>query len=79
MGEAFAAADLAVTLWQGGTPTNASAVVNNGTNDVPSVLLVPVETNATNINETVIADGFRSVEEICVGSVAAACAAAGVG
>jgi hypothetical protein len=38
-----------------------------------------VETNATNINETVIADGFRSVEEICVGSVAAACAAAGVG
>ena len=77
--EAYAAADLAVTLWQGGTPTGASAVVNNGTNDVPSVLLVPVETNATNINETVIADGFRSVEEICVGSVAAACAAAGVG
>ncbi len=68
--EAFAAAELAVTLWKGEAPSNATGVVNNGTNDIPSVLLVPVTTNATNINETVIADGFRNVEEICVGEIA---------
>ena len=67
--EAFAAAELAVTLWKGEEPTNATGAVNNGTNDIPSVLLVPVTTNATNINETVIADGFRNVEEICVGEL----------
>ncbi len=76
--EAFAAADLAITLWQGGEPTDVAATVNNGTNDIPSVLLTPVATDITNINETVIADGFRTVEEICVGSLAEACAAAGI-
>ena len=76
--EAFAAAYLAITLWQGGEPTNVTAAVNNGTNDIPSVLLTPVATDITNINETVIADGFRSIEEICVGDLAGACAAAGI-
>ena len=76
--EAFAAAELAITLWQGDEPSDATASVNNGTNDIPSVLLTPVETNISNINETVIADGFRTVEEICVGNIAAACATAGV-
>ncbi|MFV1990293.1 MAG: sugar ABC transporter substrate-binding protein [Acidimicrobiales bacterium] len=69
--EAFAAADLAVALSRGEEPSGVTGAVNNGTNDVPSVLLVPVETNASNINETVIADGFRTAEEICVGDVAA--------
>ena len=76
--EAFAAAELALTLLAGGDPANVDATVSNGTTDVPSLLLVPVETNATNINETVIADGFRSAEEICVGDVAALCAEAGI-
>ncbi len=69
--EAFAAAGLAVSLRNGEEPSGVTGAVNNGTNDIPSVLLVPVETNASNINETVIADGFRTVEEICVGDVAA--------
>jgi len=68
--EAFAAADLAVSLRNGDTPSGADAAVNNGTTDVPSVLLVPVTVTDANINETVIADGFRSVEEICVGNIA---------
>ena len=76
--EAFAAAEVAIALWRGQEPTNATGTVNNGTNDIPSVLLTPVPTNATNINETVIADGFRSAEEICVGALADACAAAGI-
>ncbi|MBK8024272.1 MAG: hypothetical protein IPK19_23280 [Chloroflexi bacterium] len=44
-----------------------TGAVNNGTNDIPSVLLVPVSVTADNIEETVIADGFRTWEEICVG------------
>ncbi len=68
--EAFAAAELAIALWNGEEPTNATGAVNNGTNDIASLLLVPVETNASNIEDTVIADGFRSTEEICVGEVA---------
>ncbi len=67
--EAYAAADLAVALCNGESPS-ADATVNNGTTDVPSVLLTPVETNASNIEETVIADGFRTTEEICVGVAA---------
>ena len=67
--EAFAAADLAVSLCDGESPST-DATVNNGTTDVPSVLLTPVETNASNVNETVIADGFRTKEEICVGDAA---------
>ncbi len=76
--EAFAAADLAITLWQGNEPADVTTTVNNGTNDIPSVLLTPVATDITNINETVIADGFRSVDEICVGDLAGVCAAAGI-
>ena len=68
--EAFAAADLAVALCNGETP-EVDATVNNGTTDVPSLLLTPVETNASNIEETVIADAFRTREEICVGDAAA--------
>ncbi|MEM7534656.1 MAG: ABC transporter substrate-binding protein, partial [Chloroflexota bacterium] len=49
--------------------------VNNGTNDVDSVLLTPVSVTADNIAETVIADGFRTWEEICVGEFEELCPA----
>jgi D-xylose transport system substrate-binding protein len=66
--EAEAAAALAIALLRGeDTSMMATGSVNNGTNDVPSVLLVPVSVTAENIAETVIADGFRTWEEICVG------------
>ncbi len=66
--EAEAAAELAIALLKGeDTSALATGAVNNGTNDIPSVLLVPVSVTADNIEETVIADGFRTWDEICVG------------
>jgi D-xylose transport system substrate-binding protein len=72
--EAEAAADLAVALLNGeDTSSLVTGSVNNGTNDIASVLLVPVSVTAENIEETVIADGFRTWEEICVGDYADYC------
>jgi D-xylose transport system substrate-binding protein len=68
--EAEAAASLAIELAKGEAPTAATGSVNNGTNDIPSVLLVPVPVTVDNITDTVIADGFRTVEEICVDDAA---------
>ena len=66
--QAEAAATLAVALAKGeDTSKLADKSVNNGTKDVPSVLLVPVSVTKDNVKETVIADGFRTWEEICVG------------
>ena len=53
----------------------AGKSVNNGTKDVPSVLLVPVSVTKDNVAETVIADGFRTWEEICVGDFEQFCPA----
>lgn len=74
--EARAAAGLAIAILNNNQPAIdllASGSVNNGTNDVPSVLLIPVAVTIDNIAETVIADGFRSIEEICTGDTAAVC------
>ena len=65
--EALAAAEVALALFNGEEPTAATVTSDNGTNEIPSVLLTPVETNISNIADTVIADGFRTKEEICVG------------
>ena len=74
--QAEAAAELAIALLRGeDTSELATGAVNNGTNDVPSVLLVPVSVTADNIEETVIADGFRTWEEICVGDFEQYCPA----
>ncbi len=37
---------------------------------VPYFALVPIGVTVDNITDTVIADGFRTVEEICTGDVA---------
>jgi D-xylose transport system substrate-binding protein len=72
--EAEAAAALAVALLRGeDTAGFVTGSVNNGTNDIPSVLLVPVAVTADNVAETVIADGFRTWEEICVDEYAEFC------
>lgn len=67
--EAFAAAELAVALLEGQEPTGLSGQVDNGQRQVPAVLLVAVAVSESNIAETVIADGFRSAKEICVGNL----------
>jgi len=67
--EAQAAAELAVALRDGEQP-ETDATVDNGSKEVPAVLLEPVAVTDDNIMETVVADGFRTVEEICTGDVA---------
>jgi D-xylose transport system substrate-binding protein len=76
--EANAAAALALELRDGKTPTETVSKLNNGTKDVNSVLLVPVSVTKDNIMQTVIADGFRTVAEICPASLATQCAALGI-
>ena len=53
----------------------ATSTLNNGTNDIPFFALTPIGVTKDNIAETVIADGFRTWEEICVGDVAELCPA----
>lgn len=76
--EAEATAQAAVDLANGTTPTNATAKVNNGTADISSILLTPVAVTAKNVKETVIADGFWTAADVCTGTYAKACTAAGI-
>ena len=64
--EANAAAALAVALLNGKPATTAKAKVNNGTVNVPSVLLVPVGITKANV-KVVIADGFQKRADVCKG------------
>jgi D-xylose transport system substrate-binding protein len=74
--EAEAAAALAVALVKGDDPSGlVNGITNNGVSEVPSVLLFPIPVTRENIAETVIADGFRTWEEICVGEFAQFCPA----
>lgn len=67
--ETQAAAELAVQLMNGEQP-EADATVDNETKEVPALLLEPTAVTVDNIMDTVIADGFRAIEEICTGDVA---------
>jgi D-xylose transport system substrate-binding protein len=71
--EATAAAQLAYDLLQGKTSTQTTKPVNNGTIDVPSVLLTPVAVTADKVKDTVVADGFWKASDICTAAYAAAC------
>ncbi|HMB69617.1 MAG TPA: substrate-binding domain-containing protein, partial [bacterium] len=72
--EAEAAAALAVALVRGeDTAPLTNGTVNNGTSDIPAFLIEPLPVRKDNLAETVIADGFRTWEEICVGEFAAFC------
>jgi len=53
-----------VKLAKGETITNAQFTVNNGTKNVPSILLKTVPVDKSNIKETVIADGFIKAEQL---------------
>ncbi len=79
--EAQAAAQLAYDLL---TDANVPAsmtngkTVNNGSIDVPSVLLTPIAVTKDNIKDTVVKDSFWTVDQICTADYADACAAAGL-
>ncbi|WP_257456576.1 ABC transporter substrate-binding protein [Archangium lipolyticum] len=76
--EAETAAELAVTLVRGGTPAPGlvNGKVNNGQKDVPSILLKPVAVTKENVKSTIVADGFWTPEQLCVGAYKDACAVA---
>jgi D-xylose transport system substrate-binding protein len=74
--EAEAAADAAIRLLKGESPTSiTSDTIYNGQNDIPYIKLSPIAVTRQNIAETVIADGFRTWAEICVGEFEQFCPA----
>ncbi len=79
--EAEAAAQLAYDLL-GGTTVPADMTngktTNNNKMDVPSVLLTPVAVTKSNVESTIVKDGFWTPQQICTAAYAAACKAAGV-
>jgi D-xylose transport system substrate-binding protein len=60
---AIKAAESVIKMAKGET-VETNATVNNGKIDVPSILLEPIGVNKDNIDETVIADGFHSKEDV---------------
>jgi D-xylose transport system substrate-binding protein len=57
------AAELAVKLAKGEN-IDATRKINNGKMEVPSVLLSPIAVNKINIDDTIIADGFHSRQDV---------------
>lgn len=57
------AADAAFALAKG-EKVNATRTVNNGRIEVPSILIEPISVDKSNIEETVIKDGFHKKEDI---------------
>jgi len=80
--EAEAATALAMYLRAGKTPP--ASLVNGSTVDttthasVPSVLETPIWVTPTNMESTVVKDKFVPAAQICAGTTAAACKAAGI-
>lgn len=72
--QAELAAEVAVALLNGEGVTAPMEV-----DGIPATLLDPVAVTADNVMETVIADGFWTVADICTPNYAEACAAAGIG
>lgn len=73
--EATAAAQVALLLAAGKKDeamVMATGTVDNGAGEVPSILLDPVVVTKDNIKETVLADGFTTIERICVDAAATA-------
>jgi D-xylose transport system substrate-binding protein len=80
--EAQAAAALALFVRAGQTPpaslVNATTQDTTSKTSVPSVLLSPTWVTTANMNSTVIADKFVPASELCKGSFASDCTAAGI-
>lgn len=78
--EAETAAEVAVALAQGEEPgtTSDTGVDQSDYNGVTSYIFDPIAVTADKVADTVIADGFYAVEDICTGDYAAACQEAGI-
>ena len=78
--EAEAAAAAAIALRNGDDVTALTGdfevtEIDNGTSTLPFVSLTPIAVTADNVEDTVIADGFRTWDEICVGEFEQFCPA----
>jgi D-xylose transport system substrate-binding protein len=71
--QAEKSADLAVALGKGEKPKAPTKV-----GDIPAFLLDPIAVGKDNLKDTIIKDGFYTVDQICTPEVAAACAEAGL-
>lgn len=77
---AATSAELAVPLAQGKEPPAiTTGKTDNGSREVPSVLLPTIAITKDNINDTVIKDGFLKPADICTGEYKKDCQAAGIG
>lgn len=78
--EAELAAELAVALLNGEEPQIdvEETTVDNGMEEVPSYLLEPIVVTQDNIADTIIADDFHSVDDICSDEYQQACADLGL-
>ncbi len=80
--EAQGAAAVALYLRAGQTPP--ASLVNGSTQDpsnnsaIPSTLLTPVWVTTQNLQATVVTDGAVKVSDLCITSLASACATAGI-
>lgn len=78
--EAEIAAEFAFALFMN-KPVPLSKVngkTYNGKIDVPSILLAPVAVTKMNVKDTIVADEFWKVADLCKGDYAKACAEAGI-
>jgi D-xylose transport system substrate-binding protein len=71
--EADAASELAIALAKGEEPTDTTTPIDNGTKEVPSILLDPVPVTKDNISEYLGEPDFPKKEEICTGKLASKC------
>ena len=78
--EAETAAEVAVALANGEDVPNPTETGIDQTEyeGVPSYIFDPIVVTADNVADTIIADGFYSVEDICTDEYAKACEAAGI-
>src|SRR5437588_5135750 len=60
---AFAAVDAAIKLARG-EKVDAKDKINNGKNDVPSLLFEPMVLDKDNVTQTVIKDGYHKLEDV---------------
>lgn len=78
--EAKAAADAAIALLNDENVEDLTGdfevmTINNGETDLPYIALTPIAVTKDNIADTVIADGFRTWEEVCTGEYERFCPA----
>jgi D-xylose transport system substrate-binding protein len=71
--EADAAAELAIALAKGEEPTAQTTPIDNGAEEVPSVLLEPVSVTQDNITEYLGEPDFPKRDDICAGKLSAKC------